>query len=55
MNEDVQDDQAHSMHACERGIEKLREVRDIYAAIKPEIQGDSFWRHHHSVAPGLQE
>ena len=55
MNEDVQDDPAHSKHAYERAIEKLREVRDIYAAIKPEIQGDSFWRHHHSVSPGLQE
>ncbi|KAF8559331.1 Translin [Imleria badia] len=55
MNEDVQDDPAHSMHAYERGIEKLREVRDIYVAIRPEIQGDAFWRHHHSVAPGLQE
>ncbi|KAH0838515.1 Translin [Lanmaoa asiatica] len=55
MNEDTQDDQAHSKHAYERGIEKLREVRDIYATIKQEVQGDSFWRHHHSVSPGLQE
>ncbi|KAG9314583.1 Translin [Chiua virens] len=55
MNEDVQDTQAHSKHACDRGIEKLCEVRDIYAAIKPDIQDESFWRHHHSVSPGLQE
>jgi len=55
MNEDVQNDPAHSKHAYERATEKLREVRDIYAVIKPEIQGDSFWRHHHSVSPGLQE
>ncbi|KAF8446189.1 Translin [Boletus edulis BED1] len=55
VNEDAQDYRAHSKHACERGIEKLREVRDIYAAIKPEVQGDSFWHHHHSISPGLQE
>lgn len=55
MNEDVEDVRAHSKHAYERGIEKLREVRSIYAIIKPEVQGDSFWRHHHSISPGLQE
>ena len=55
MNEDVQDIRAHSEHACKRGIEKLGEVRDIYATIKPEVQGDYFWRHHQSISTGLQE
>ena len=55
MNEAAEDEHAHSKHAYERGIEKLREVRDMYGAIRLQIQGDSFWRHHHSISPGLQE
>ncbi|KAF8845328.1 Translin [Paxillus ammoniavirescens] len=55
MNEDAQNILKHSKYAYERGIEKLREVQEIYASIKAEIQGDLFWHHHRSVSPGLQE
>ncbi|KAG6866834.1 hypothetical protein C0991_008770 [Blastosporella zonata] len=47
------DDAAAS--AAASGREKLREVQTIYASLKPELEGDRFWRYQRQVSPGLQE
>ncbi|KAG5733059.1 Translin-associated protein X [Termitomyces sp. T112] len=42
-------------NAAAKGREKLREVQDLYASLKHELQGDRFWRYQRQVSPGLQE
>ncbi|KAI0034953.1 Translin [Vararia minispora EC-137] len=34
---------------------KLREIQAAFAALRPELAGDAFWRYQHAVSPGLQE
>lgn len=34
---------------------KLQEVQDIFATLKPHLEGDLYWRHARQVSPGLQE
>ncbi|KAG6902317.1 hypothetical protein C0995_001696 [Termitomyces sp. Mi166 len=41
--------------AAANGREKLRQVQDIYASLKHELEGDRFWRYQRQVSPGLQE
>ncbi|PFH49210.1 hypothetical protein AMATHDRAFT_195235 [Amanita thiersii Skay4041] len=41
--------------AAQRGREKLREVQDMYAKMRSELEGDRYWRHQRQVSPGLQE
>jgi predicted translin family RNA/ssDNA-binding protein len=53
--EDSTDDRALAQGAAKRGREKLREVQDVYAGLKHELEGDRFWRHQRQVSPGLQE
>jgi len=49
------DDRAVAKLAAQRGGPKLKEVQDIYAGLKHELEGDRFWRYHRQVSPGLQE
>ncbi|KAJ3533734.1 hypothetical protein NMY22_g7214 [Coprinellus aureogranulatus] len=41
--------------AARKGYEKLRDVQDMYASLKCELEGDLFWRYERQVSPGLQE
>lgn len=50
-----EDDRALYKRAAKQGFDKLREVQQIYAGLKHELVGDSFWRHQRQVSPGLQE
>ncbi|VDB99332.1 unnamed protein product [Peniophora sp. CBMAI 1063] len=34
---------------------KLAEIQRMLAALKPDLQGDRFWRYQGNVSPGLQE
>ncbi|EFI28575.1 translin family protein [Coprinopsis cinerea okayama7 len=40
---------------AKQGYEKLRQVQDLYASLRPELVGDLYWRHERQVSPGLQE
>lgn len=53
--EESADNRALAKRAATRGREKLREVQDVYADMKHELEGDRFWRHQRQVSPGLQE
>ncbi|KAH7883828.1 Translin [Phlebopus sp. FC_14] len=55
MTDDAHDALEQSKLASQRGLEKLREVRAIYASMKVDVQDDLFWRHQRSISPGLQE
>lgn len=48
----VQDSAADALPAAR---DKLRDVQALFAAMRPDLAGDSFWRYHRSVSPGLQE
>lgn len=50
-----QDDLALSKDAAQQGYAKLREVQDIYARLRIDLEGDKFWRYERQVSPGLQE
>lgn len=49
------DDKQLFTRAAKKGYEKLHEVQGIYATLKPELEGDRFWRYERQVSPGLQE
>ncbi|KAF5377441.1 hypothetical protein D9615_005153 [Tricholomella constricta] len=53
--DDDSDDNSGALCAATRGYEKLREVQAIFASLKPELEGDRFWRYQRQVSPGLQE
>lgn len=56
MTENTTDtDRALSLRAASAGRAKLAEVTSIYASIRPELQGDRFWRYYRCVSPGIQE
>ncbi|PPQ71609.1 hypothetical protein CVT26_010544 [Gymnopilus dilepis] len=44
-----------SKKAAQQGYEKLREIQEHYAKLRPELEGDKFWRYQRQVSPGLQE
>ena len=44
-----------SKKAAQQGYEKLREIQGHYAKLRPELEGDKFWRYQRQVSPGLQE
>lgn len=50
----VQDKDATS-RATQEGHKKLKDIRLMFKAMKPELHGDRFWRYQHQVSPGLQE
>ncbi|KAI0094568.1 Translin [Irpex rosettiformis] len=41
--------------AAAKGREKLKEVQNLFASIRGEVEGDRFWRYQRNVSPGLQE
>lgn len=49
------DDSMVAERAAHHGLAKFREVQDIYAGLKHELEGDKFWRYQRQVSPGLQE
>ncbi|KAJ6604306.1 Translin [Mycena vulgaris] len=53
--EDSADDRALALRAAASGREKLAEAHPFFAAMRPELVGDRFWRYHRQVSPGLQE
>ncbi|KAJ7102260.1 Translin [Mycena belliarum] len=53
--EDSPDDRALARRAAASGREKLSEAHAIFAAMRPELVGDRFWRYHRQVSPGVQE
>ncbi|KAJ7899979.1 Translin [Mycena olivaceomarginata] len=53
--EDSTDDRALALRAAASGREKLAEANAIFAAMRPELVGDRFWRYQRQVSPGLQE
>lgn len=60
MNEDEPNakdtgDRARAVRAAAKGREKLKEVQNLLAAIRGEVEGDRFWRYQRNVSPGLQE
>lgn len=52
--EDSTDDRALALRAAASGREKLAEANAIFAAMRPELVGDHFWRYQRQVSPGLQ-
>ncbi|KJA26009.1 hypothetical protein HYPSUDRAFT_133732 [Hypholoma sublateritium FD-334 SS-4] len=50
-----QDDEALAKDAAQQGYAKLREVQELYSRLRPELQGDKFWRYQRQISPGLQE
>jgi len=34
---------------------KLVQIEQLFAAMKPDLEGDKFWRYQRAVSPGLQE
>lgn len=38
-----------------RAKHKLKEIQDLFAAMREEVAGDRFWRYQRNVSPGLQE
>ncbi|KAJ7129990.1 Translin [Mycena crocata] len=53
--EDSSDDRALALRAATSARERLSEVNAIFAAIRPELVGERFWRYQRQVSPGLQE
>lgn len=49
------DDVTAGKKASQQAYTKLREIQDLYAKLRPELQGDRFWRYQRQVSPGLQE
>jgi len=50
-----EDEQNKNKRAAECGYEKLGEVQNIYAKLKPELEGEKYWRYQRQVSPGVQE
>ncbi|KAF8203232.1 Translin [Pholiota molesta] len=50
-----EDNQALAKHAAQQGYAKLREIQVLYSHLRPELEGDKFWRYQRQVSPGLQE
>lgn len=50
-----EDNQALAKHAAQQGYAKLREIQALYSHLRPELEGDKFWRYQRQVSPGLQE
>ncbi|KAL6304180.1 Translin [Sparassis latifolia] len=48
-------DHVLAVRAAGRAKEKLREIQNMFAAIREEVAGDRFWRYQKNVSPGLQE
>lgn len=48
-------DTTPAKRAAKHGNDSLRQVQDIFATLRIELQGDKFWRYHRQVSPGLQE
>ncbi|KAJ7597611.1 Translin [Mycena floridula] len=44
-----------SKSAVQQGREKLAEIQVLFSKMRPELEGDNFWRYHRQVSPGLQE
>ena len=57
MTEDMaeHDDRVLSRRAAARAKGKLREIRSLFAAMRPELAGERFARYQRNVSPGLQE
>ncbi|KAJ7630615.1 Translin [Roridomyces roridus] len=53
--EDSSDDRALAARAASSARQKLTEANAIFAAMRPELAGDLFWRFQRQVSPGLQE
>ncbi|EPS99124.1 hypothetical protein FOMPIDRAFT_1125109 [Fomitopsis schrenkii] len=49
------DDGETSLRAVSRAKHKLKEIQDLFAAMREEVAGDRFWRYQRNVSPGLQE
>lgn len=50
-----EDENLKNKHAAQQCHGKLREIQEKFAQIKPDLQGDKFWRYQRHVAPALQE
>ena len=57
MTEDMaeHDDRVLGRRAAARAKGKLREIRSLFAAMRPELAGERFARYQRNVSPGLQE
>ncbi|TFY83727.1 hypothetical protein EWM64_g272 [Hericium alpestre] len=55
MNETNGDYGALSARAAREGYKKLRDIQALFKAMRPELEGDRFWRYQSNVSPGLQE
>lgn len=60
MTEDMPDsgdqsDHARALRAAGQGRERVKEVQQLFASIREEVQRDCFWRYQRNVSPGLQE
>ena len=49
------DDRVLGRRAAARAKGKLREIRSLFAAMRPELAGERFARYQRNVSPGLQE
>jgi len=50
-----QDEVVKNKLAAREGYGKLREIQEKFAHLKPDLEGDKFWRYQRQVAPALQE
>ncbi|EMD41657.1 hypothetical protein CERSUDRAFT_102067 [Gelatoporia subvermispora B] len=49
------DDRALALRAAAKARDKLRDIQNMFAAVRGEVVGDRFWRYQKNVSPGLQE
>lgn len=50
-----EDRKVKNERAARQCYEKLRVVQEKFAQLKPDLEGDRFWRYQRQVAPALQE
>jgi hypothetical protein len=50
-----EDEKVKNKRAAQQCYEKLRDIQQKFAQLKPSLEGERFWRYQRQIAPALQE
>jgi len=49
------DDNSHTVLSTNEGRMGFVEIKQVFQQMRPELEGENFWRHQKTISPGLQE